>query len=452
MHSPIGDQRIAGVDRVAPGPVRKGPARLPGNRRNRRDVPRIDLRLNDDINSPCRQQHMGVTVAPPARATGGSGQCEIEVAATVGGEVINRGRAEQRVAGLGGLRDAGRSLPEALLMPRPAAPGCPDGFIKSGNANDAGDGASLVLNADQRPVEGDAVDEGLRSVDGVENPAIAAAALPDSVFLAENGVGGKGGFDALTQEDFGLAVGAGDDGAVALAIDLEIIALKILEREAAGLDGDVAGKSKAGVEVVLLAHGSSRAAGLEGYGRALSLAMNEQDAQCVRIGVLTVSDRASRGEYEDLSGPAILKWLGETVASAWEPVVRITPDEQEQIEAALIALCDLEGCHLVITTGGTGPALRDVTPEATEAVCSRMMPGFGEAMRAASLRLVATAILSRQTAGIRGKTLILNLPGKPKAVAECLDAIFAAVPYCVELLGGPKMTTDPSRLATFRPV
>lgn len=169
----------------------------------------------------------------------------------------------------------------------------------------------------------------------------------------------------------------------------------------------------------------------------------------IRIGIVTISDRASRGEYEDKSGPAILACLRDVLSCEWEPVVRVIPDEQPLIESTLKDLCG--GCCLVVTTGGTGPALRDVTPEATEAVCDKMMPGFGELMRAVSLRSVPTAILSRQTAGIRGKSLIVNLPGKPAAIRECLLAVFPAVPYCVDLIGGPRLTTHDSVVAAFRP-
>ena len=170
-----------------------------------------------------------------------------------------------------------------------------------------------------------------------------------------------------------------------------------------------------------------------------------------RIGILTVSDRASRGEYEDRGGPAILEALTEMLSGEWEPVRRVVPDEQHIIELNLTELCDGEGCALVVTTGGTGPAPRDVTPEATEAVCEKMMPGFGELMRAVSLRSVPTAILSRQTAGIRGKTLIVNLPGKPAAIRECLLAVMPAVPYCVDLIGGATLTTNDSVVKAFRP-
>ncbi|MCW8133767.1 MAG: molybdopterin adenylyltransferase [Planctomycetota bacterium] len=170
-----------------------------------------------------------------------------------------------------------------------------------------------------------------------------------------------------------------------------------------------------------------------------------------RIGIVTVSDRASKGIYEDKGGPAIKDWLTRALTSGWEPVARVIPDDEHQIERTLRDLCDNEGCCLVVTTGGTGPAPRDVTPEATEAVCQKMMPGFGELMRAVSLKSVPTAILSRQTAGIRGKTLIVNLPGKPAAIGECLDAVFPAVPYCVDLIGGPRLETAPSVVKAFRP-
>ena len=171
----------------------------------------------------------------------------------------------------------------------------------------------------------------------------------------------------------------------------------------------------------------------------------------IRIGILTVSDRASRGEYEDKSGPAIVACLRDVLSCEWEPVVRVIPDERPLIESTLKDLCDAEGCCLVVTTGGTGPAKRDVTPEATEAVCDKMMPGFGELMRAVSLKSVPTAILSRQTAGIRGKSLVINLPGKPAAIRECLLAVFPAVPYCIDLLEGPRLTTNDDVAKAFRP-
>ena len=170
-----------------------------------------------------------------------------------------------------------------------------------------------------------------------------------------------------------------------------------------------------------------------------------------RIGILTVSDRASRGEYEDKGGPAIHAWFMRALSSPWEAVARVIPDEQPQIEAALCELSDIEGCCLIVTTGGTGPAPRDVTPEATAAVCGKMMPGFGELMRNVSLKLVPTAILSRQTAGIRSKTLIVNLPGKPSAIGECLDAVFPAIPYCIDLISGPYLESDPAQCKVFRP-
>jgi len=173
--------------------------------------------------------------------------------------------------------------------------------------------------------------------------------------------------------------------------------------------------------------------------------------QPAKIGIVTVSDRASRGEYEDRGGPAIQEYFNEILTSAWEPVARVIPDEQEEVQETLEDLCDKDGCCLVITTGGTGPADRDITPEATEWVCDKMMPGFGELMRQVSLKAVPTAILSRQTAGIRGGTLIVNLPGQPKAIRECLDAVFPAIPYCIDLIGGPFLTTEEEKIVAFRP-
>jgi molybdopterin adenylyltransferase len=170
-----------------------------------------------------------------------------------------------------------------------------------------------------------------------------------------------------------------------------------------------------------------------------------------RIGILTVSDRASRGEYEDRGGPAVAAALAEMLTGAWEPVRRVIADEHHLIELNLKELCDQEGCTLVVTTGGTGPAPRDVTPEATEAVCDKLLPGFGELMRAVSLKSVPTAILSRQTAGVRGKTLIVNLPGKPAAIRECLLAVMPAVPYCIDLIGGAYLTTNDAVVTAFRP-
>ena len=171
----------------------------------------------------------------------------------------------------------------------------------------------------------------------------------------------------------------------------------------------------------------------------------------MNIGVLTVSDRASRGDYEDRGGPAVCAYLQRVLTNPWQPVSRIVSDDQGQIEQQLIELCDARDCALVITTGGTGPARRDVTPEATEAVADKLMPGFGERMREVSLQYVPTAILSRQTAAIRGQSLIVNLPGQPKAIAECLDAVFPAIPYCIDLLEGPYMVTDDAKIAAFRP-
>ncbi|MGL5598282.1 MAG: molybdopterin adenylyltransferase [Aeromonas sp.] len=170
-----------------------------------------------------------------------------------------------------------------------------------------------------------------------------------------------------------------------------------------------------------------------------------------KIGIVTVSDRASAGIYEDLSGKAIIDTLNAYLTSEWEPIYQVIPDEQDQIEATLTRLADEDHCCLIVTTGGTGPAKRDVTPEATETVCDRMMPGFGELMRAESLKFVATAILSRQTAGLRGDTLIVNLPGKPKSIRECLDAVFPAIPYCIDLMEGPYLQCDDAVMKPFRP-
>ena len=170
-----------------------------------------------------------------------------------------------------------------------------------------------------------------------------------------------------------------------------------------------------------------------------------------KIGIVTVSDRASRGEYEDLGGPAVHNYLSQVLTSPWTAVGRVISDDQPLIEQTLRQLCDEEDCCLVVTTGGTGPAPRDVTPEATEAVSDKLMHGFGELMRKVSLEKVPTAILSRQTAGIRRKSLIVNLPGKPKAIAECLDAVFPAIPYCIDLIEGPRLTTNETRLVAFRP-
>lgn len=182
----------------------------------------------------------------------------------------------------------------------------------------------------------------------------------------------------------------------------------------------------------------------------------------VRIGIVSVSDRASTGVYEDKGLPALQEWLGRALHNPLQFEARLIPDEQERISATLIELVDA-GCSLVLTTGGTGPALRDVTPEATLAVAHKEMPGFGEQMRQISLRFVPTAILSRQVAVIRGKSLIINLPGQPKAIAETLEGlrdangasvvagIFAAVPYCVDLIGGPYLETVDTVCKAFRP-
>jgi len=169
------------------------------------------------------------------------------------------------------------------------------------------------------------------------------------------------------------------------------------------------------------------------------------------VGLVSISDRASTGVYEDQGIPALREWFAAAVTSPWEMACRLIPDEQPAIEATLIELCDGSGCHLVLTTGGTGPAPRDVTPEATLAVADKVMPGFGEQMRQVSLKYVPTAILSRQMGVIRGKTLILNLPGQPKAIKETLDGIFAAVPYCLDLIGGPYVETNETVVKAFRP-
>ncbi len=171
----------------------------------------------------------------------------------------------------------------------------------------------------------------------------------------------------------------------------------------------------------------------------------------IKIGVINVSDRASQGIYEDIPGKKVVELLNKYLISEWTPVYRVIPDEADQIAEALRMMADVEKCALVVTTGGTGPAVRDVTPEATEMVCDKMLPGFGEMMRAESLKFVPTAILSRQTAGTRKSTLIINLPGKPKAIEECLSVVFPAVPYCVDLIGGPHLETDRSQMKIFRP-
>ena len=162
----------------------------------------------------------------------------------------------------------------------------------------------------------------------------------------------------------------------------------------------------------------------------------------IKIGVINVSDRASAGIYEDIPGKAVVETLKEYLESSFETVYKVIPDEQGLIADTLKYMADIEKCCLIVTTGGTGPAKRDVTPEATEAVCEKMMPGFGELMRTESLKYVPTAILSRQTAGIRGQSLIINLPGKPKAIRQCLDAVFPAVPYCIDLIEGPYLVCN----------
>jgi molybdopterin adenylyltransferase len=170
-----------------------------------------------------------------------------------------------------------------------------------------------------------------------------------------------------------------------------------------------------------------------------------------KIGVLNISDRASAGVYEDTPGKACVALLREWIATEFEVDYRIVPDERPLIEAELRRMADDARCCLAVTTGGTGPAARDVTPEATVAVCEKMLPGFGEAMRAASLKIVPTAILSRQTAGTRGATLIVNLPGRPKSIRENLEAVFPAIPYCIDLIGGPRLETTASAPVIFRP-
>lgn len=186
-------------------------------------------------------------------------------------------------------------------------------------------------------------------------------------------------------------------------------------------------------------------------------------SETLRIGLVSISDRASGGVYEDKGIPALQEWFGKALVSPWIMETRLIPDEQADIEATLIELCDVAGCSLVLTTGGTGPALRDVTPEATLAVAHKVMPGFGEQMRQISLAFVPTAILSRQVGVIRGQSLILNLPGQPKAIAETLEGlkdadgnqkvpgIFAAVPYCIDLIGGPYVETNDAVVKAFRP-
>jgi len=171
----------------------------------------------------------------------------------------------------------------------------------------------------------------------------------------------------------------------------------------------------------------------------------------LKIGILTISDRASKGIYEDLSGKEIITVLEEYINSKWEPVYEIIPDEEKVIKEKLKFLSDTKECCLILTTGGTGPSPRDVTPEATESICHKMLPGFGELMRQESLAYVPTAILSRQTAGIRNKSLIVNLPGKPNSIRECLQAVFPAIPYCLELIGDHFIETNDQNIKVFRP-
>jgi molybdopterin adenylyltransferase len=191
--------------------------------------------------------------------------------------------------------------------------------------------------------------------------------------------------------------------------------------------------------------------------------MAASDDDTLLIGLVSISDRASAGVYEDKGIPALKEWLGATLSSPWRMDTRLIPDERAMIEATLIDLVDNVGCNLVLTTGGTGPAIRDVTPEATLAVADRVMPGFGEQMRQISLRFVPTAILSRQVGVVRRRSLILNLPGQPKSIRETLEGlkdaegntlvhgIFAAVPYCIDLIGGPYIETNESVVKAFRP-
>lgn len=171
----------------------------------------------------------------------------------------------------------------------------------------------------------------------------------------------------------------------------------------------------------------------------------------IRIGIINVSDRASKGIYEDIPGKAIVEVLSEYIKNPWEKEYEVIPDEQSLIEKTLIDMADNRKCCLIVTSGGTGPAVRDVTPEATEAVCQKILPGFGELMRAKSLTYVPTAILSRQTAGIRNQSLIVNLPGKPKSIRQCLEVVFPAIPYCIDLLGGPFIECNDEFIRVFRP-
>lgn len=174
-------------------------------------------------------------------------------------------------------------------------------------------------------------------------------------------------------------------------------------------------------------------------------------SQSATIGVINISDRAFQGIYEDIPGKACLELLKEWLITPFEIAYAVVPDEKDQIEAKLKEFADQKGCSLVVTTGGTGPATRDITPEATEAVCEKILPGFGEQMRTTSLKYVPTAILSRQTAGTRGSCLFVNLPGKPKAIRENLEAVFPAIPYCIDLIGGAYLETDEAVMKVFRP-
>jgi molybdopterin adenylyltransferase len=175
------------------------------------------------------------------------------------------------------------------------------------------------------------------------------------------------------------------------------------------------------------------------------------ESETAAIGIITVSDRASAGTYSDGSGPAIEEFLREVVTTPWRAVARVIPDGIDSVRDTLIDLADRQRCALIFTTGGTGPAPRDLTPEATAAACTRMMPGFGELMRAESLKQVPTAILSRQTAGVRGNTLIVNLPGRPSSIRMTMQAVFPAIPYCLDLIGAARIDTDPARCNSFRP-
>ena len=174
-------------------------------------------------------------------------------------------------------------------------------------------------------------------------------------------------------------------------------------------------------------------------------------SSAARIGIINVSDRAAAGIYEDVPGKAVVAALGEYLLSPWSREYRVIADERDQLTAAMVEMADDKGCCLIVTTGGTGPAVRDVTPEATEDACEKMLPGFGELMRQVSLQYVPTAILSRQTAGVRGSTLIVNLPGRPRAIRQCLDAVFPAIPFCVDLIGGPRLEVNPEVVKAFRP-